>query len=93
VWLQVVLLPHRRTSYHIQRREAARIVGHAAVRDPALKESVNLLTPGRVALILQNRFGTFDLRVINSIDLGEVLSDSLGRGTLQRKEIDLFEPD
>jgi hypothetical protein len=77
-------LPHRRTNYNIQRREAARIVSQTAVKDPAIRESINVLTSGRIAQILQNHFGTFDLRVINSYDVGEVLSDSLGRGTLQR---------
>lgn len=84
-------LPHRRSSYRIQCREAARFVSHAAVRDKALQESVNVLTPGRVAVFLQNRFGTFDLQVINSYEVSEVLSDGLGRGSLQKKEIDPFE--
>lgn len=79
-----VFMPYRRSSYSIQRREASRIVSQAAIKDPALQESVNILTKGRIAVILQNRFGTFDLRVINSYDVGEVLSDSLGRGTLQK---------
>jgi len=86
-------LPHKRSNYRIQRREAARFVSHAAVRDKALQESVNVLTSGRVAVFLLNRFGTFDLQVINSYDVGEVLSDSIGRGTLQSKKVDPFEPD
>jgi len=79
-------MPHRRTTYSIQRREAARIISQAAIRDPSIKESVNVLTSGRIAQILQTRFGTFDLRVINRYHLGEVLSDSKGTGTLQRVE-------
>ena len=67
-----------------QRREAARIVSQAALRDPALAESINRLNPGEVALGLQNRLGTFDTFIVNSDDKGEVLSDSLGRGTLQQ---------
>jgi hypothetical protein len=74
----------RRSDRASQRREAARIVSQAALRDPALAESINRLTPGEVALRLQNRFGTFDTFIVNSYDKGEVLSDSLGRGTLQR---------
>ena len=35
-------------------------------------------------MFLQNRFGRFELDVVNSYDVGEVLSDSLGRGTLQK---------
>ena len=79
-------MPHRRTNYSIQRRDAARIISQAAIRDPSIKESINILTNGRLAQILQNRFGTFDLRVINRYHLGEVLSDSKGTGTLQRVE-------
>jgi hypothetical protein len=79
-------MPHKRSSIRIQRREAARIVSQAAIRDPSIQESTNTLTPGRIALILQNRFGRFELDVINRYDLAEVLSDSIGRGTLQRVE-------
>jgi len=79
-------MPHRRSSYNIQRREAAHIVSQAAVKDPAVRESINILSSGRIAQILQNRFGTFDLQVINRYDIGEVLSDSKGRGTLQQME-------
>ena len=78
-------MPHRRTSYIIQRREAARIVSQAAIRDPSIQESMNSLTR-TIAQILQNRFGRFELDVINRYDVGEVLSDSIGRGTLQRVE-------
>ena len=79
-------MPHRRTDYNIQRREAARIVSKAAVKDPEVRESINILSSGRIAQILQNRFGTFDLQVINRYDVGEILSDSKGRGTLQQVE-------
>lgn len=77
-------MPHRKSTYLIQRRESARIVSQAAIRDPGIQESINLLTKGRIAVILQNRFGRFELEVVNSYDVGEVLSDSLGRGTLQK---------
>ena len=66
-------MPHKRTSYSIQCREAARIVSQAAVKDTEVRESINILSSGRIAKILQNRFGTFDLQVINSYDVGEVL--------------------
>lgn len=77
-------MPHRKSNYLVQLREAARIVSQAAVKDSRVLESINVLTSSRIAQFLQNRFGTFDLQVINSYDIGEVLSDSLGRGTLQR---------
>ena len=81
-----VSMPHRRSNYNIQRREAARIVSQAAVKDRAVRESINVLSSGRIAQILQSHFGTFDLRVINRYHLGEVLSNSKGTGTLQRVE-------
>lgn len=74
----------RRRDRANQRREAARIVSQCALRDPDLAESINRLTPGELALGLQNRFGTFDNYLVNSYDQGEVISDSLGRGTLQQ---------
>jgi hypothetical protein len=37
---------HRRAGISIQRREAARIISQAAVKDPSIRESVNVLTPG-----------------------------------------------
>jgi len=67
-----------------QRREAARIVSQAAVRDLLVKESLNALSPGQIAAHLQTRTGTFDIFICNSYDQGEVLSDSLGRGSLQQ---------
>jgi hypothetical protein len=75
---------HRRNVRASQRRDAARIVSQAALRDPDLSESINRLTPGDIALKLQNKFGTFDNYVVNTYDQGEVLSDSLGRGSLQQ---------
>jgi hypothetical protein len=46
-------LPHRRTSYSIQRRETARIVSQATVQDPDVRDRVNILINGRIAQILQ----------------------------------------
>ena len=67
-----------------QRREAARIVSLHAIRDLQVKESINILTPGQVAVHLQAKLGTFDVDIINSFDQGEVLSDMYRRGTLQQ---------
>jgi len=78
---------HKRIRKANQRREAARIVSQAALRDPELAESINLLTPGAIALRLQNKFGTFDNYIVNTYDQGEVISDSRCRGTLQQRVI------
>jgi hypothetical protein len=75
---------HRRGRKAHQRREAARIVSRHAYKDPKLREAVNRLTPGQIALNLQNMFGTFDAYVCDRYDRGEVLSDPYGRGTLQQ---------
>jgi len=74
----------RRSDVEAQRREAARIVRQHAIRDLQIKESINILNCGEVAVKLERRFGTFDVDVINSYDRGEVLSDMYRRGTLQR---------
>jgi len=74
----------KNSARHNQRREAARIVSQAAVRDLLIKESINTLNSGQIAAYLQTCTGTFDALICNSYDRGEVLSDSLGRGTLQQ---------
>ena len=75
-----------RNKYAIQVREAARIVSEAAYRHPwdPYRDSVNLLTSGDIAYHLLDRLGDFDPRVTSNYDVGEVLSDPYGRGTLQR---------
>ena len=75
---------HRRGRKANQRREAARIVSRHAYKDPELREAVNRLTPGRIALSLQNKYGRFDTHVCDNYDLGEILSDPYGQGTLQQ---------
>ena len=75
---------HRRGRKANQRREAARIVSRHAYKDPKLREAVNRLTPGLLAVKLQKKFGTFDTHVCDNYDRGEVLSDPYGRGTLQQ---------
>jgi len=77
---------HRRRRKANQRREAARIVSRHAYKDPELREAVNRLTPGLLAVKLQKKYGTFDTHVCDSYDKGEVLSDPYGRGTLQQVE-------
>ena len=74
----------KRSDYATQKREAARIVSQHALRDLTVKESINILTPGQIAVHLQNRLGTFDVDVINTFDQGEVTSDMYRRGTLQQ---------
>jgi hypothetical protein len=75
---------HRRGRKANQRREAARIVSRHAYEDPILREAVNRLTPGLLAVKLQKKYGTFDTHICDNYDQGEVISDSLGRGTLQQ---------
>jgi hypothetical protein len=77
---------HRRGKKTNQRREAARIVSKHAYKDPILREAVNRLTPGLLAVKLQKKYGTFDTHVCDNYDKGEVLSDPYGRGTLQQVE-------
>jgi hypothetical protein len=73
-----------RSDHATQQREAARIASEHAVRDLQVKESINRLTPGEIAVKLTKKLGTFDVDVINRFDKGEVLSDMYRRGTLQQ---------
>lgn len=77
---------HRRGRKANQRLEAARIVSRHAYKDTILREAVNRLTPGLLAVKLQKKYGTFDAYICDSYDKGEVLSDPYGRGTLQQVE-------
>ena len=85
-------MPHRKSDRMIakrrsrinQRREASRIVSRHAYKDPILREAVNRLTPGLLAVKLQKKYGTFDAYICDNYDKGEVLSDPYGRGTLQQ---------
>jgi len=85
-------MPHRKSDRMIakrrsrinQRREASRIVSRHAYKDPELREAVNRLTPGLLAIKLQKKYGTFDTHICDNYDKGEVLSDPYGRGTLQQ---------
>ena len=67
-----------------QFREAARIASQHAIRDLQVKESINILTPGQIAVKLEKRLGTFDVDVINSFEMGEVLSNMQRTGSLQQ---------
>jgi alkaline phosphatase len=70
-------MPHKKAHTTYRDCEAARIVNQAAVKDSSIKEAINVLMPGRIAVFLQNRFGRFELEVINRYDVGEVLSNSI----------------
>ena len=74
----------KRSSRAIQRREASRIVSQHAIRDLQIKESINILDPMKIEIHLFNRLGSADPVVAMGYDMGEVLSDSYARGSLQR---------
>lgn len=75
-------MPHRRSLASRQRRAARRYVLNHAYRDRRQAETV-AKTPGKEVLAyLQSLFEGVDLSVVD-IELGEVLSDSRGRGSLQ----------
>ena len=69
----------------LQRREARRIVQRFEFRDYELSESVNMLTPEKIAELLGAVFPegiTYNFAA--RYERGEVLLDSRGRGSCQR---------
>ena len=76
----------RRSTHANYRREADRIVSQAALRDPELNEAVNRLQAHEISNIMQRRIGSVDVDAIIRFNVGEVLKDSRGSGTLQRAE-------
>jgi len=68
----------------LQRREAKRIVQRFAFQDVKISESINMLTPERLAAELGLMFPegvTYSFAA--RYDQGEVLTDSRGRGSIQ----------
>lgn len=66
------------------RRFISRTISKNAHRDTKKKESINRMTSGEVAYEVFNKFNIFDPLLVKDIDLGEVLSDTRGEGSLQR---------
>ena len=75
---------HQRSNRALQRREASRIVSQHAIRDLQIKESINILGPAEIEIHLFDSLGAADPFVAMGYDMGEVLSDSYARGSLQR---------
>jgi hypothetical protein len=66
-----------------QRRFARKALQRNAYQDRIVCETVNLLTNDELSDLLRANF-EFVLPSVKDVDRGEVLADSLGRGTLQK---------
>lgn len=82
-------MPHKRSFSAIQRRAAKRFISLMAYRDKFTAETINKIS---VKDIIDYPAGKFDGRVslgaIPRIEVGEVLYDSRGRGSFQRRNHD-----
>ena len=74
----------RRRLFEAQVRAAAHIVSKESHRDRERAESVNLLEPRQVLAALREQFESVFVGAVQNWERGEVISDSLGRGTQQR---------
>lgn len=74
---------HQRSEFSEQRRFARKILQRNAYEDRIACETVNLMTSGALNDVLR---ANFEFVVSSTVDVerGEVLADSLGRGTLQK---------
>jgi len=79
-------LPHRRSNRAREKRLARRIVQDHAWQDLELGERINLLTSDQISILTEKR-GDWRGRSVHigrQFVRGEVISDPLGRGSLQR---------
>lgn len=76
----------RRSRRARERRAARRIVQEQAWRDREIGERINILTPEQISILTEKRGNWLgrSLHVGADYVKGEVITDTLGRGTLQR---------
>jgi hypothetical protein len=74
---------HKQSVEAEQRRFARKALQHNAFEDRIACETVNLLTSEQLNDLLRANFD-FVLSSTADVDRGEILADSLGRGTLQK---------
>lgn len=78
----------KRSKLAKMRRGLSRHVSRCAHRDTEQpREAVNLVTQGQAYVFLEDRFGYAPLGLVHLFERGEVLSDSRGRGSLQRVNV------
>jgi hypothetical protein len=74
---------HKTSAEAEQRRVAKRILQRSAFQDRIVCETVNLLSGQELSSLLSASFD-YVLPSAADVERGEVLADSLGRGTLQK---------
>lgn len=78
-------MPHKRSLIARQRRAARKFILDMAYRDKYAAETVNVLDRRDLINYLADLFGQVHLGSIPLIEKGEVLADSRGSGSLQRR--------
>ncbi|MEM3956149.1 MAG: hypothetical protein QW424_05300 [Candidatus Bathyarchaeia archaeon] len=78
-------MPHKRSLIARQRRAARKFILDMAYRDKYVAETVNVLDRRDLINYLADLFGQVHLGSIPLIERGEVLADSRGGGSLQRR--------
>lgn len=78
-------MPHKRSFGAIQRRAAKKFILLMAYRDKFTAETINRVSVRDIIDYLVQRFnGRVSLGAIPSVEVGEVLHDSRGKGSFQR---------
>ncbi|MEM1989385.1 MAG: hypothetical protein QW782_01955 [Candidatus Bathyarchaeia archaeon] len=79
-------MPHKRSLEARQRRIAKRIIMEMAYRDRLRAEAVNRLSMREIMSLIGEMFnGRVHLGAIPRVEEGEILYDSRGMGSLQRR--------
>lgn len=80
--LEVFLMRHKRSEASQQRRFIKRLVMECAFQDRQRSETVNILSREAIAASVSQAFD-YVLSGLTNYELGEVLADNRGTGSLQ----------
>lgn len=79
-------MPHKRSLEARQRRATRRLILEMAYRDKLRAETINRLSRNELVNLVSKMFGgRVHLGAIPMVEVGEVLCDSRGRGSFQRR--------
>lgn len=82
----IIGMPHRRSFEAMQRRAARRLILEMAYKDRLRSEVVNRLSMAEIMDYLSKMFGgRIHLGAVPKVEAGEVLADSRGQGSFQRR--------
>jgi len=80
-------MPHKRSFEARQRRAAKRFIRLMAYYDRERGEVVNRLDRNAVIKFIMERFGAVNFGAIPRVERGEILYDSRGNGSFQRRHV------